>query len=331
MRRIAMTVAAVMMVSTLVACNKSASTAEKGKPAGAAASALDVMPATTAGLAGVNVKKVVASKAWQQYGTKALSDPEIKGKLDKMKADCGFDPLTDIDSIAVGADGTGDAASIVVIIKGNFDADKIGKCAVAAAAQNAKKMTVKTEGKITAMSVEGETEVAYVGWVAKDTMVIVPQAIEKNDKALLEKVLNATDSAKNNKQLADLMGNVNTGHTGWGAIDTTKATQVADAISGSIGGAKPLGLWVNLAYENDLDAEIGMRFATPEEAKKTVETLGPQLKAGAGQTPMGDLSSAIKIEAKGSDAVLTVKLTGDQIQKIIDMVGPMMGGMLGGM
>lgn len=338
MRRISMTVAAalaaLLVTGGMVGCKKdggSAGGAEKGKPAGAAASALDVMPATTAGLGGLNVKKLVASKLWKEYGTKLLNEGEVKSNLEKLKAGCGFDPAADIDSVVMGADGNMEESSLVVIIKGNFNADKMIKCATVAAEGEGKKVTGKTEGKITTLTAEGEDKSLYIGWIADDTMLVVPEAIDKGDKALLEKILAGGTSAKSNAALSALMGNVNTGETVWAAADLSQAPKAGEAFEQL--GAKPAGMWINLGYQTDLSMEVGLRFASADEAKKVTEMMDKQLKEGLQQASamLGDMSNAGKVEAKGNDCVITIKLTGEQIDKVIGMVGPMLGGMLPGM
>jgi hypothetical protein len=323
-------VTALAAFALLGGCTKTGGS--KGSPGGAGASALDIMPADTAFLGGMNVGKLTSSKLWKEYGSKLVEQGEGKEALTKLKDKCGFDPMTGIQTVAFGANAAAKPESVVVVISGKFDKAITEKCVTALAAEDKKKVTITTEGKITTIKAEGEDDELYLGWLDDHTIVVVPDAMSKKDKSILAKVLESKGGAKANKGVSDLMTKVSTGNTVWGIADLAAAGEVGQGMSEALG-AKPAGAWLNFEYQTDLKAEVGLRFATADEAKKVADDLNGKIKQFAPQAGMVGLTDAtknVKAEAKGSDCIITVQLTGEEIDKIVKTVGPMISQFLPG-
>jgi hypothetical protein len=337
MRRIAICLALAGLVMGAPACKKGtgAGGGGKGQPAGAAASALDIMPEDTAVIAGISVTKLLSSKLWEQYSPLVLSDGEAKEGLAKVKDNCGIDVLKDIESVVIGVNGDLDEKKIVFLVKGKFDEPKVTKCLVTMAdKEEHKKITSKTEGKITEYSEEGETKKVYIGWAASDTIVIVPNAVE-GDKAALEAVLSGKSSAKDNKELAAIMGNVNTSETVWAAMVVPAAGKLKDSMaSAASAGPQPKALWINLAYQKELALEIGARFANDKDAKEQVDKANKELEGAKADPTMGGYLKTVKAEAKGADAIFSINLDEKQVDELVaklkDVLPFLMMGMAGG-
>jgi hypothetical protein len=331
MRRIALAITLAGLAAT-TACKKGdGTTAGGGTVSGASATALDVFPENTAGVFGVNVDKVFSSKMWQQFGTKALEGEDAKKTLDTLKKECDADPRTDVQQVVIGLPDSGENDQTVVLIKGKFDSAKLEKCAAAMANQEGKKVTFKTEGKITEITTEGEEKKAYIGWAGSDSIVIVPKAME-GDKAALEAVLAQKTSAKNNKELAPLIGQVNTGETMWGALAFTG--KLGEQM-GTGGGPKPKSAWGTIAHAKDLKINAGVRFANDKDAKDFSDELNKQFEgAKAGLPPnYAEFANSVKIEQKGTDVLVNIALTEAQLDKLVAELAPylpMLPMMLGG-
>jgi hypothetical protein len=337
MRRIAICLALAGLVAGAPACSKDKAggggAGAKGKPAGAAASALDIMPEDTAVIAGANITKLTASKLWEQYSPMLLNDGDAKEGLTKVKDNCGIDLTKDIHSVVFGVNGDLDEKKVVVLVKGAFDEAKVTKCLVTMAEkEEQKKIVAKTEGKITEYAEEGGDKV-YIGWAGADTIVIVPAAME-GDKAALEAVMSGKSSAKNNKELAAIMGNVNTAETVWAAMVVPASGKLKDSMGGAPG-PQPKALWVNLAYQKELALEIGARFANEKDAKEQVDKANKELEGAKADPTMGEYLKTVKAEAKGADAVFTVNLNEKQVDELVakmkDLLPLLMMGMGGGM
>jgi hypothetical protein len=338
MRRIALAMTLAGLTAVVPACNKKGdggaggAAGGGGKPAAAAASALDIFPENTAAIVGVNINKITTSKLWNQFGAKMLEDEETKANFALLKEKCGAEPMTDFQSIVFGVPDTGDNESMVVLVRGKFDEAKMVKCGTALAEKEGKKVTFKTEGKITEISTEGEEKKQYIGWAGADTIVIVPKAME-GDKAALEAVLAMKTSAKNNKELAPLLANVNTGETMWAAVSVQG--KLAESMASS-DGPKPKAGWATIAHAKDLKVDIGVRFANEKDAKDAAEKINKEIEGNKGSMPpvATDLLKGVKFEAKGTDLLVSINWSEADLDKIIEQVGPLlpmlMGGMMGG-
>jgi hypothetical protein len=336
MRRIALAISLAGLVAAVPACKKGgeggAGGGAGGAPAGtAAASALDAFPASTAGLVGVNIGKITSSKLWNQFGAKLLEDEETKANFAMLKEKCGADPLTDVQSVVIGIPDTGDNENVVVLVKGKFDEPKMVKCATALAEKEGKKVSFKTEGKITEITTEGEEKKAYLGWAASDAVIIVPKAME-GDKAALEAVLNLKTTAKSNKDLEPLVGKVNTGETIWVAMSMTG--KIGESMASSEG-PKPAAAWGTIAHQKDLNIDAGLRFANEKDAKDFADKMNKELegaKAGGGMPPsVGEIASGVKVEAKGSDVSIKIAISEAQLDKVIAELGPLIPMLMGGL
>ena len=333
MRRIAICLALAGLVLGGVGCKKGAGGG--GTTTGAAASALDLMPETTSFLVGINVTKLTTSNLWTQFSPQFMEQGEVKEGLTKLKEACAFDPTKDITQVVIGADGQASEKSMVVLVKGNFDAGKLEKCATAMAAKEApeKKFTIKTEGKITTVTEEGGKN-AYFGWAGSDTLVVVPAAAE-GDKAALEAVLAAKTSAKNNKELGAIMGKVDTTNTIWGALVVPAEGKIKDNVTQSFNqGPPPKAGWMNFAYQKELALEIGGRFATEKDAKDYADKANKELETSKADPTAGPYLKTAKVEAKGTDLVISLKLDEKQVDELVakvkDFLPFILMGMAGG-
>jgi hypothetical protein len=335
MRRIAMVLAVAGLVMGASACKKGAGVAGVGGKTAAAASALDIFPEDTAVIGGISITKLTTSKLWDTYSPMLLNDGEAKDGLAKLKEACGLDPTKDIEQVVVGVNGELDEKKIIFLIKGKFDEPKITKCltSMGEKATPPKKITAKTEGKISTYAEEGG-KTAYVGWPGSDTMLIVPAAMD-GDKAALEAVLAGKSSAKNNKDLGAVMGNVDTSNTIWAALAVPAAGKLKDSMSGaSSSGPPPKAVWINLAYQKDLNLTMGARFASDADAKTQADKFGKELETSKADATSGPYLKTAKIEAKGSDVVFSISLDEKQVDELVaklkDILPLLLMGMGGG-
>jgi hypothetical protein len=300
-----------------------------GKMTGAATSALDVLPEDTAMVLGINVEKVTSSKLWTQYSPLFMESGEAKEGLTKLKDACAMDPIKDVKSVVIGMNGDMDEKKMVMLIQGNYDEGKITKCVSALAEKEAggKKVTAKTEGKITTFSAEGEEQTIAVGWAAKDTIVITQSAVE-GDKTYLASVLEGKSSAKNNKDLSAIMGNVDTSSTLWIAMTVTG--KLKDQM-GTAEGPQPAAVWANIDYQKALKVRAGARFANEKDAKDMADKTNKELESNKNDPMMGQYLKTLKVEQKGNDVLISLDLDEKQVDEIIAQVGAMLPLLLGGM
>jgi hypothetical protein len=340
MRRIALYTLLGLMIAATPACKKDGSGASgaggKGKTVGAAKSALEIFPEDTAFVLGVNISKLTGSKLWQTFSPMFMAD--AKEDLGKLKDACGLDPLVDIKSFAAGTNADMDSEKAVLVVQGSFDEAKITKCVTAMAEKEGKKASIKTEGKISAITAEGESKTMYIGWAASDTIVVTRAALE-GDKTSLAALFEGKSSAKNNKDLAAVMGKVDTGSTLWMAATVTgKLKSQMDTGDDP----QPVAGWANIEYTKELKVSAGGRFANEKDAKAMGDKANKELESVKSDPKMGPYLKTLKVEAKGADLSINMSLDEEQVDKLVQEVLPMlmmmgmggmggMGGSMGGM
>lgn len=321
----------------VVSCNKGGDGgATSGVPnplgggAAAAGGPLDYIPKDAGLVVGVNWSKFKGTKFHTLLSTSF--PPDAKTKMDEFKAACNIDPLNDLDSITVGVLGNLDKQSkVVVVVKGNWDEDKISKCATAYGEKKGKKLTVAKDGNITSYTPENDKTV-NVGW-AGNLMVFTSQSME-GDKTYLTEVMKKASTVKDNKAVMDLLGKTDQGATLFGAFVPPPGSDAAGSFGKMTGGKEQLaGAYGTMKLANDLDLNIGLRFGSDADAKTVADKMSKELD-GAKNSPQGAFLNKTTVTTSGSDAIIKVALDEKQLDQISEMakqMAPMiMGGMLGG-
>src|SRR5262249_24913283 len=247
----------------LVACNKEGGGGSAPNPleggAAAAAGPLDYLPKDAGLVVGFNWSKFKGTKFHNLITTNLPADS--KTKLDEFKAACSIDPLNDLESITVGVVGNLDKQSkAVVVVKGNWDEDKISKCATAYGTKQGKKVTVTKADNITSYTPEND-KTLNVGW-AGNLMVFTSQSME-GDKTYLAEVMKKASTVKDNKPVMELLGKSDQGATIYGAFVPPPGSDAASAFNKMTGGKEQLaGAHGTIKLASDLDTVFGLRFGS---------------------------------------------------------------------
>lgn len=325
LRTLMLAVAAAVAIAA-PACGKDKGGGAKGggKPTGAAATALDVLPADSSLIVGLNVKKLTVSKLWLQFSGSLMEREDVKQVFGEMKTACDLDPARDVEQFVVAAPSLMDQDKLVLLVKGKFDEAKIEKClkAVVARKEPAEPVEVKKEGKVTIYT-SGD-DALYVAWVASDTLLI-------GEKEVLTNILESKSKARDNKALAEMMAKVNTDDTLWMAMAVPDSGEFHDNMRQIGQGTAPKGVWMSLAYMKDLSVNAGLRFAKAEDAKKLATSYQAQFDQVKKMPQMGDYLKNASIKNSGNDVVFTAKLSEKQIDSLLAQLSMMLPMMLGGM
>jgi hypothetical protein len=294
----------------------------------ASASPLDYFPKDTGMVFGFNWSKFKGTKFFDMLV--AAVPPDGKKELDEVKAACGLDYLNDFDSVLVGMGADMDKSKVVIIVKGNWNEDKVAKCATAVGEKKGKKITIAKDGNITSYTGEGEPHAVLVGWV--DNMAILTAQSAEGDKAYLAEVMKKASSVKDNKDFMDLFGKVDQGGTCYGALLAN--ADMAGSLGKATGGSEKLaGGYFTLKLGGGLDFNGAGRFGSPDEAKAVAERMNKELD-GAKQSPQaGAFLKNASISASDKDMVVKVSLDDQQLDQLIQMIKqmvPMLGMMMGG-
>ena len=280
-----------------VACKKDGG----GKGAGSATSYL---PKSASAVFGVNFEKIRTSALYEQFKDKL--EKQSAKEMAEFKEVCGIDMMTSFKSftVAMGADPQNEKEMFVAV---NLDTPR------AKFAECAKKMTEKgtkveiaDDGAFATYTVKGDP--MPVWWASDSTVVMSPA---KSLDAL--KALSTGEKLKDNAELVAMMGKTDTGAMIWAAGNVPKGP-----MAGAMGSTPTSGHFA-LNAPSGIDAKVGIEFADEAGAKTAHETMKQQLEGAKGQPMVGDLLKGVTLEASGKTVNATVKLSKEDVDKMISM------------
>lgn len=278
-----------------------------------------VLPPTSDVVAGVNVQKVVSSQLFKSV--KPMIEQKAGEKLTRFKANCKLDPFTAIESIVLGVEQKNDD-NMVVVAKGVTSA-QLSECATALAKEDGKEITVTQEGNITMVAKKDEPDVMHIGWLDDKSLVFAPE--KGKDKAHLQALLAGKSGLDTNKEMMDLLGQVDTSAAIWAVVKNDG--------SGKMDMPVPMqAAYISVSFKGGIQLDAGIRQSSADEAKKTVEMANQQM-AGLKSSPFGKYLSNVKAEAKGSDVIVKVSLSDADLSALMNdpqlkgLMGMFMGGM----
>jgi hypothetical protein len=304
-----------------------------GKIAGAAASAMDILPKETGMVVGFSWSSFKESGF---YGMLNSALPkESADVLKQVKDTCGIDAMNDLESVIIAGGGNLDQNRMLILVKGKWNEDKLTKCAAAMGPKMGKNVTTAKEGSITTYTVEGEQPV-HVGWIG-DTMLFTPAAME-GDKTFLSDMLKQKATVKDNKPFMDLLGKCDTSATMWAAVLPPPDSDMSKGLQQITGGQEKLnGAWVSLKLGKSLDAHAGLRTGSDAEAKTVTDKLNAELEGARKNPQAGEYLKNASVSQAGADVNLKLALDegqmnklSEQLKQLLPMLGMMMGGAGGG-
>jgi hypothetical protein len=241
--------------------------------------------------------------------------------------------MADLDSILIGVMGPVEKTSkMVFVVKGNWNEDKVSKCATAMGEKDGKKITFVKEGNLTTFTGPNDKP-ATMGW-AGDLMVFTSTSGD-TDKTYITEIMKHATTVKDNKPVMDLLGKTDQGATLYGAFLTPPGSDMATSTNKVTGGTEKLaGVYGTVKLGSDLDTNLGLRFGTDADGKVVADKLSKELET-AKASPQGQYLDKTTITASGTDTVIALKLDEKQLDQITEMMKQMapmlLGGMMGGM
>lgn len=172
----------------------------------------------------------------------------------------------------------------------------------------------EADGKLTLKSDDG------TGYVVNDNMVVFAGA---DWASAVKELVDGKGKAAVDGNLKDLVGRANTKAHVWAAGEIP-----ADMASGPAEGAKDATVAIDVSDGLGIDASVG--FGDAEAAKAKADELNKMYDsqkgaAGAMGVP-STVTDSVKIEAKDTAVHVAAKATAEDLKKISDSVGKMMGG-----
>jgi hypothetical protein len=287
-----------MALVPFTACKK-----DGGGGAGSSGDMLSYMPKDSSMVVGLAWSKATKSELFKKFQDKILA--EAKEDIDKMKDKCGIDMIADMSNIVVAVGKNMQNPDDAVIgVKGKFDQKKIEECVT--------KMGGKVEGTVYTDE-NGEAMNAF--WASKDTVLISKGLTADKIKASASGA-----SVKDNKDLMELIGKVDSSATLW------VAGTVPPEAAGMMGpmGTPPKSAYLSLNVTSGLSAKVGMIFNSEDEAKGLSTMISAGINMGKQQPGMKEILENVSSEQSGANITIKAKISGEQLTQLEALAGGML-------
>ena len=280
---------------------------------------LSLLPVDSEMVIGLNIAQLQQSALWKQFSPKIMD--KIAGGLADFKADCGFDPLDSIKSIAMGMKnmGGGGEPDGAIVIHGP-DKAKVLACV--------DKEKAKAKDKGTEMTVDGDVVLmkdktgATTAFTFVNDTTMLGVIGSKGNKDGVKEAAKGGSTLKSSQTFVDMYSKINTQDSLWMLIN---GNSPALAKAGGMG-IKPKAVFGSINLTDGLTLDFRVRMSTPDEAKSLVGMMQGQV----GNPQVKQMFDTLDITGDGTDAKVSVKMSAQKLQALVAMVGGMMGGMMGG-
>jgi hypothetical protein len=278
-------------------------------------------------IVGINAGKLRDSKLFKDLWP--MVQAEADKELGKVKEACGVDVVTTIDSVIMGV-STSDEDAATIVVKTGTGRDKMHECAQALAKADGKDLQVAKEGNISGFTEGGET--MYIGFLDDKTMVISPKG--EGDKTFVVDRLAGKEPLTGNAGMMDLLKNVDSKNSSIWMVAMPPAGGDNPFAAMAGGGAAPTAMFASILLDSGLKIDAGVRYASPDDAKKTVEMANTMMGAAKQDPTMGKFVSKASLTANGNDVIFKLDLNEAEFTELMNVVkqqlGPMLMMMMGG-
>ena len=300
-----------------------------------------LLPAEADTVIQVNFKQLLDSDIIKKYALEQIKQTLDGQDAKKILTEIGLDPLKDIEKITVGASVPSltntkwSDIRYLMIVRGTFDPEKLYKAAEAQSKKDADRFAMIKDGNTVIFKFQPENgDNPIYGTVVDDKTVVAA-----SDKKLIANALKAAEGNKKppiKPELADLIKKLDEKSSVYVTsmvkskfdelklpkndfVDLSKleaSILKTESLSLTVKVGTDVNVEVTLGMKDD-DAAVDMQNAL-DDVLKQVKPLAPL--AGAADPrmkPLADILTTIKTSAKNKDVVISGKLTGANIGKMI--------------
>jgi hypothetical protein len=295
-----------------------------------------LLPAETENVMHVNVRQLLDSQMAKKFALGPAKEALKKEKVAEIVKDLGLDPLKDIDKVTVASWGTGpEDTNVLIVVRGTFDPEKLFNTAVKTAQAEGDKVSIVEEGKYKLIQFSPPNQPKPFFVTVADEKTIIGGSDKKlvtNALAIAEK---GGGKAAVKRELAALLlrQDEKASMYSCGLVDG-KLTNVpglanipganAERLGKGLAGAKAYGVSVKVTDDISVEATLGMKdVSTAEDFEEEVNNvfnnlrnlLLPLLAANQPKLKLlaDELGKTLKSKVKGTDVVVSVRLTANAI------------------
>lgn len=282
---------------------------------------LGYLPADADTVIGVNFALVRQSALWQRFVAPELAD--VRGLRD-VEALCGFDPLTSLGSISIGLKGLGgeDESSLAgTIVVHGFDKTKAMSCfdkqRLADAEKNGAKITIDDD-VVHLTNAEGSFHTAFTFIDSTTALIVIGPAAATNEG--VARIAAGNGTLATSSTFAATLQNVNTDSAMWLMV-SAQSKMLDDALTDipALADVKPGTLYLSLGVTDSLALDAGVGLGDPSAVARVVSHIKTQLSEGFAKTIVASYFDQLDVFADGSDLIVSLGISGDQIAQMLSM------------
>lgn len=297
-----------------------------GKGAAGAAAAVPsktgfaVFPGDSQFVVGINLASARSSGLWAKY--KDQVEQNLSKEFAELKTACGIDPIGQVQTIiAAGKPPAGGGEPDAVVVLKGLQRGTLKQCGEKMAAKEGKKFTVTEEGNLANYVVDDKN--VWAAWLDDSTVVIAPE----KDKAYVSARAAGEGGLAEGSSVMALLKSVDTSAALYFAADTAAMGPGGAMMQGA------KGIFGSLKLTDGLAIDAGVRFDTPDNAKKMTEMVNQQIGAMKGQLPpqFKTLVEKAVIKQVDKDLVVQLSLSGPELEQLAQALEGMKGMLGGGM
>ncbi len=283
---------------------------------------LNYLPGDAEAVVGINLAQARDTAVWKRFIAPKLStDTELKG----FAAACGFDPISSIGTIVIGAkQGTDGKQPTGVVVVHGLDRAKAMSCFD-------KRGLSELEQAGARVAIDGDV-VTFAGrdsgggfgftFLDDDTALLVVSDQMPTKEAVLA-LAAGKGSLATSSVYAETLQYVNTDDTMW--LMLANGSPIMDMINTAVKAYTPVQLGtfyvaVNLGDNIALDA--GLRLGSPASVASLVSVIKKKLGEGPIPLIVAKYFDQLDVTADGSDLILSLAASGNQLAELLDKDGP---------
>lgn len=355
-----MILAVLFLLAVVAGCKKDKPKEQDGKGGAGAGAAKDspasaelkqqlaLMGLQSDGVIGIDLTLLRSSELYKTYQKDI--EGAAAGQLEQIKTLCGFDPLPKLTRVLAGGVGSRKTGDATAVVQGLGKAETMA-CLSKAAATPPANVKVVVDGDFATVETTlvrdavpiapgadpaaaaapppaPETESVSVQFTDDTTAVIARRGGKAVDKATMQSILAAkVGDASNVTGSAGFMEMID-------AIDTEAG--VWFVVNGKSDRVKSMGRGI-LAFDaafghvyvgSGLDVHATLRVDSEDSAKRMTDLATRQV-ASMRKSLMKDMLGEVEVEQKGRDVRFRLQESREQLEKLIDFAGSLLGGLLG--
>jgi RNA polymerase sigma factor (sigma-70 family) len=282
-----------------------------------AQSDLALLPADAEAVIGINFAQVRDSALWKRFVAPQLAHNEVISKFENM---CGFDPLAALGTISLGLKGiAGDEVTGTIVIHG-LDKTKMMTCLEKHGMDDAKETGEKVTYDRGVALITGKKQSVGFTFLDDSTWLIVlgPEAATR-DSVL--RVAAGGGTLATSSAFTETLQFVNTDDSLWVMVDgRSPALAAANLALSRFTPTQVGGMYLAVNITDSLALDAGMRLGSPEAVATLVATAQQRLTVPEVQAAISPLFDQFDIAADGSDLIVSLAMSGDQIGKLMSSV-----------